>query len=428
MSILLRLGRLRGISWYIGLIGASLSLIFTFLVYPAIAGSHHALLDPDLHGPLGFGIWKYHTFSYYPKTELSSSRGPLYPLFIAGLLALTNGSWPYSVQLAQCILFGLLCVLVFWTAKALWNRPLAVLAAGLCAVDPILIWYTSRILIETLMMFLFTVLIAGIVLVKHRPTAWTALLVGLILGLSVMAKSIYVPFLVLVPVLLLVPFGTRVRPALAAVVFVSGILVAAPWTLRNGRVAGIFAPEVGRNGFTLHQGNDFVEDFARAPFSISALHLLSITRMRAESESVTLPPDIEGLQRQNAMDAALRRNAIAKLEGSPAFFLKKIAYDSFLFWTLGETADKSLFIALLQLPVVALFCAFLIVRRRLVIHGAVGICAAVIVLFYLVHLPTIALARYSVVLVPAMLIIAVGLFEPYSHRSQALHSAVPASA
>jgi 4-amino-4-deoxy-L-arabinose transferase-like glycosyltransferase len=414
MRLLLRLSALRGINWYIGLTGACLSLVFTFIVYPAIASSQHALLDPDLHGPLGFGIWKYHTFSYYPKVELSSSRGPLYPVFIAGLLALTDGWWPYSVQLAQCILFGLLCVLVFWTTKTLWNTPLAVLASVLCAIDPILIWYTSRILIETMMMFLFTALIASIVLVKKHPTPWTALLVGVIIGLSVMAKSVYTPFLVLTPLLLLLPFGKRVSLALAVIVLICGVLIVAPWTIRNGRVTGIFAPEVGNTGFTLHQGNDFVEDFWRAPFSISALHHLSVARIDAESELVMLPPDLEGLARKNALDAARRRIAIEKLEGSPAFFLKKIAYDSFLFWTLGDTAGKSLVFSLLQLPLLGLFCTFLVVRRSILGGGTIGICAILVGLFYFAHLPTIALARYSVVLVPAMLIMAVGILEPYS--------------
>jgi 4-amino-4-deoxy-L-arabinose transferase-like glycosyltransferase len=304
----------------------------------------------------------------------------------------------------------------------LWNAPLAVLASGLCAVDPFLIWYTSRIWIETFMMFLFTALVASVVHLKQNPTPWRALSVGLIIGLSILAKSIYTPFLVLTPLLLLLPFGRRIRPALAAIVFISGILVAAPWVIRNGLVTGTFAPVVGGSGFTLHQGNDFVEDFRRAPFSISELHLLSLARMK--EEPVTLPPNISGLERENALDAAWGRIAIEKLKESPSFLLKKIAYDLILFWTLGDTPIKSLVISLFQLPLVVLFCAFLLNRRSHVTKGAVGICVTLIISFYFFHLPTIAIARYSAVLVPAMLIVAVGIFEPYSRQS----SHVPESA
>jgi 4-amino-4-deoxy-L-arabinose transferase-like glycosyltransferase len=414
MRILRTLSGIRGIGWYIGLVAACLSLAFTFLVYPAIAGPNHAVLDPDYHGPLGFGIWKYHTFSYYPNHALSSSRGPLYPSFIAALLSLSGGWWPYSVQLAQCLLFGLLCVLVFWTARALWNPPLAVLAAGLCALDPFLIWYSSRIWVEPIMMFLFTALIGSVVLVKRRPGLWTALLVGLILGLSVMAKSVYTPFLVLTPLLLVLPFGRRLDFAPAAVILISGILLILPWTIRNGRLTGTYAPEVGNTGFTLHQGNDFVEDFHKAPFSVSKLHVLSVARIKEEADSVTFPDSFTERQRLLTLDAVRRRTAIDKMIESPAFFLKKIIYDLLLFWTFGDTPGKSLFIALCQLPLVAVFIASLVARRRLLTHGAIGICASLIVLFYFAHLPTIALARYGAVLVPAMLIVAVGVLEPYA--------------
>jgi len=416
MKIFSKLSSVRGIEWYIGAIGAGLSLAFTFLLYPFLVDTQHAVLDPDLHGPLGFGIWKLHTFSYYPDTGLASARGPLYPAFIAGLLALTDGWWPSSIQLAQCLLFGLLCVLVHWTAKQLWNAPLAVLAALLCAADPFLFWYTSRIWVEPFMMFLFTALVASVVLVKRHPTPWTAALVGLIVGASVMTKSVYTPFLILTPLLLVMPFGRRLSLGLAAVVLLTGVAVVAPWTLRNGMVTGIYSPEVGTTGFTLHQGNDFVEDFAKAPFSVSALYPYSLARIREESDSLDFTPNATSLQKKNELDAARRRAAVEKLKNSPEFFVKKIAYDAVLFWTFGDTPGKSLFIALCQLPLVALFCACLVTRWAQFMQGALGICAALVVLYYCAHLPTISLARYSAVLVPAMLIVAVGFFEPSTSR------------
>jgi 4-amino-4-deoxy-L-arabinose transferase-like glycosyltransferase len=413
MKILAILASKTNVQWYIALVALAASLTFSFVIYPAMAGSEHLILDSDNHGPLGFGIWKLHTFSYYPSAEPASARGPLYPTLIALALALTNGWWPYSVQLEQCIIFSLLCVLVFWIANTLWSRPLAVLASSLCAIHPFLIWYTSRIWIETMMTFLFTALIGSIVYLKQRPTPWRAILVGVVLGLSLLAKSVYLPFLVLTPLLLLMPFGRRIAPSLAAVVFLSGIVVAAPWIIRNGRLTGTYAPVVGLAGFTFHQGNDFVEDFNIAPFAISKLYSLSVARIA--SEPVMLPPSISGLERENALDAAQGRNAIEKLKKSPAFLLKKLGYDAVLFWTLGETPGKSLLISLLQLPLVGLFIASLL-HRRYRQPDVIFICAVLIVCFYLAHLPTIALARYSVVLVPSMLIVAVGAFASSSHR------------
>jgi hypothetical protein len=102
--------------------------------------------------------------------------------------------------------------------------------------------------------------------------------------------------------------------------------------------------------------------------------------------------------------------------------LKKLGYDAVLFWTLGETPGKSLLISLVQLPLIGLFIASLL-HRRYRQPDIIFISATLIVCFYLAHLPTIALARYSVVLVPSMLIVAVGAFASSSHRDSIQSSA-----
>ncbi|HVO45945.1 MAG TPA: hypothetical protein VMT29_06375 [Steroidobacteraceae bacterium] len=415
MRTLHRLAGIRGIQWYCAATAVLASLLFTFVVFPAIADSNHVVLDPDWHGPLGYGIWKLHTFAYYPSAAPASDRGPLYPALIAALLALSGGWWPCCVQLAQCLAFGALCWLVFWMAQTLWSRPAAVLAAGLCALHPFLIWYTSRIWIETLMMLVFTALLAAVVNLKRAPGPVRAILVGILLGLCVLAKSIYAPFILLTPLLLMLPLGRRVPPGLAALVLAASLVVTVPWAARNQVVAGQFAPAVGRSGFTLHQGNDFIEDFWRAPFSVSALYPLSLARMRSEPT-----PDVDlgnRLLENNAHDAALGAIAMRKLIHSPGFLLEKVTANAFLFWTLGDSPVKSIVIGALQLPLALLFVAALWIRRAQFLRGPAGVCAALVVLFYLAHLPTIALARYSVVLVPAMLILVVGLLPRSPHAA-----------
>ena len=118
-----------------------------------------------------------------------------------------------------------------------------------------------------------------------------------------------------------------------------------------------------------------------------------------------IPPNVRGLQRENALDAALGHCAVEKLAASPGFLLKKIGYDAILFWTLGDTPAKSLIVSMLQLPLVALFVAFLLSGRYGGDAGVVLLCASLIACVYFAQLPTIAIARYSVVLVPAMLIV-----------------------
>jgi len=78
-----------------------------------------------------------------------------------------------------------------------------------------------------------------------------------------------------------------------------------------------------------------------------------------------------------------------------------------MFWTLGETTSKSAIISLLLLPLFILFI------RTCIVVGRTGGCRtiqgahiAMVLAYYAVHLPVEAIARYSVVLLPTMLVYA----------------------
>jgi 4-amino-4-deoxy-L-arabinose transferase-like glycosyltransferase len=410
MNALIKLSRVRNVQWYLAALATVLAMFFSFVIYPRLAGTYDLDLDPDLHGALAVAIWKHHAFAYFPSVEPASNRGPLYPAVLAGILMVTNGWWPYGVQLAQCLFFGLLCLLVFRLALTLWNRPAATLAAAACAVQPLLIWYTSRVWIEALMVLMFTAMMAAIVALCRRPSVGRALWLGVILGLDSLMKSTYLPFVVAMPLCLLLVAPIRQRPLLPLLAVIAAVAVLTPWTMRNGRVTGTYSPVVGISGFAIHQGNDFVQDFAVAPFSIAKLFKLSTARMSAEP--VQVAPELTGLRRENAVDAEWQRLAVRKLRDEPAFLVKKLAYGAVLFWTLSETPAKSAVVAVLQLPLLALFVVFLCRWRRWLPDDALRTCIAGVLLLYAAHLPTIAVARYSVVLLPIMLVISVGLFAP----------------
>ena len=113
-KVLKNVSSIKHIGYYIAMVGLVVALIFSFFIYPKISSPYDVALDPDHHGPLGYGIWKLGSLSYYPDTQPTVGRGPFYPLFVAFCLMVTNGWWPESVQIGQCILFAFTCYLVFW--------------------------------------------------------------------------------------------------------------------------------------------------------------------------------------------------------------------------------------------------------------------------------------------------------------------------
>lgn len=421
-AIVNALSNVRYPALYVALAGLVVSAAFSFVAYPYLANPYHLVLDPDHHGNLGYGLWKYHTFSYFPEHEPTVERGPLYPLFIALLLIVTRDWWPYCVQLGQCILFSLICLMVFWTSKTLWDKRIAFLTAALCVVHPLMLWYTSRIWIETMATFLFTALVASILYFSLRPTLLRGVLVGCVLGLSALCKSTFLAYVFVVPVVLLCLPPRKMRLRSALTVSIVALILVLPWSVRNWRLTGKFIPVHGRLGFNLQVGDGLIENISKSPFSLVGLYAISMEKMAAVESRI--PADLSKHEREILLDSILLRDSMTRYREHPGFLLKKMLLNSWLFWTLGEMPRKTLVLSLLLVPLAGLFAVSAIVTgRRGQLRTIRGVHISLVVVYYLMHLPVEAIARYSVVLVPTMLIYAVGttlesVFKAEKHSSR----------
>lgn len=405
--ILIYLGDRRYIAWYIAVLGLLASSLFSFVIFPAASGSQHIVLDPDAYGNLGYGILKYHEFSYYPDREPTVERGPLYPAFIALLLAISNDWWPYAVQLGQCVLLAIMCAMVFWTSRHLWNKPTAVLTAGLCAVHPLAIWYTSRIWIETISMFLFTAMIAGTLYFALRPSLPRALVLGCILGASSLCKSTLLPYVALAPLLLWLLKANKAKLGLSAMVVIIAVVVIAPWTVRNWKLTGRFIPVHARMGWNIEMGDELVEHIGMAPFSLAKIW--DASRERAATELRKLPEGLKKHEKELRLDSVLLKVSMQRYRSHPWFFVKKVLVNAWLFWTLGESPRKSAVIATLLLSLLALTTISTVsILRRKQMKAIMGVHILLMLVYYIMHLPVQAIARYSVVLVPAMIMYGIG--------------------
>ncbi|MFH0953373.1 MAG: hypothetical protein V1873_03490 [Verrucomicrobiota bacterium] len=384
------------------------SLAFCFLVFPDVSVGYHAVLDPDGLGRLGLGLWKYGTVSYFPDDQPSVSRGPLYPVFLAALLALTNGWWPGCAQVGQCILFAATCWLAGWMASRLWGRGVGFLTSLACAIHPFLVWYTSRILVEVVITFLFTALLAAMLLLALSPGVRKALLVGLILGLCILAKSTFLPYVLWVPLALAVLKPRKIPGLQIILIPILAVAVVLPWTARNWVLTGKVIPVHVLAGAAALDGDAIVTHFGEAPFSLGVLGYAAGPERKALAAGV--PPQITGPAREWYADMAMLKTSLRRHAQDPAFLVRKVAMNAVLFWTLGETKQKSAVIGLLLVPLVLLFipsCVMVLRERRT--RTFEGTCAALLTLYYLSLLPVDAVARYSMPLVPALIMYSAGL-------------------
>ncbi len=186
----------------------------------------------------GYGFPNGEPTAYYPVG---------YPGALAGALWLARHTplpdEAYVVSAGFNIVLGVLTiVLVFELARRLFDPTVGLVAAGVVAVWPNLVFHAATPLSETL----FNALVVGALVVlcrrpwpKRGPEPWRLVAFGLLLGLSALVRPIS---LLVIPLLAGVLWLATRRLATAAVgmavVAVAIVAVIAPWTLRNRSVMG----------------------------------------------------------------------------------------------------------------------------------------------------------------------------------------------
>jgi 4-amino-4-deoxy-L-arabinose transferase-like glycosyltransferase len=400
----------------IGSLAVILAAAYAFLVYPKLVGDK-INVAVDGHDRLGFGLYEYGTLSYYPDNRPTVMRGPLYPALIAVILSLHRDSYPYNIQFAQALLHGLTCLLVFGAAAMLMDRRRAVIASLVCAVHPYLIWYSGRIVVESLSIFLFTALSFCIIHFHQNPASGRAVAAGCVLGASALCKTTYVPFILLLPLLLCMRKEDKMMRRYAIIIFFISAAIVAPWTVRNFFLTGKFLPVHALAGFNFHVGDSYAKNYWQSPLAYAKLVDLIEYDIGKDGKVMTVrwleeASSADGIEADNQLMAKSLKKYIA----DPMFFLRKIGRNALMFWTLSSSKLASLVTILMQIPLLACFTwgAMKFIKR----HGArSGFCIPLwlVSAYFLFHLPIAALARYSVVLIPAMVMYAVYLVRSESN-------------
>jgi 4-amino-4-deoxy-L-arabinose transferase-like glycosyltransferase len=208
-----------------------------------------------------------HTVERYLYHPLGSDtyHPPGYYYFLAGIYGLFGHSY-LAVRIAQALLDTVTCLLIYLLAKEAFG-PIAGLIAGLVAAAyPPLIFYTGVLLTETLTTFLLTaaaLCVLSLARFEHVRRQVLLLLAGLLLGLAIITRSV---FLVTVPLVLLWlltlaegwrGWSSSVRRTLSLLVPI--VLVIIPITVRNWQIHGRFvliSTNGGVNFFLAHGGTE----------------------------------------------------------------------------------------------------------------------------------------------------------------------------
>ncbi len=386
----------------IACIAFALSLVFSFLILPHMVERHNVNLDADGNGALAFNIATGVGMKYNPADPLALDRGPVYPYLVAVLFMLSGGYALGVVQVFQAVLHAATTVVVFRIAGRLYDRRTALRAQLLCALHPILLWYTGRIWIETTHAFMLALAALTALVLYERVTLRAALGAGIALGVASLTKSVVMLFPVLLALLLLRRYGARGLNYGLIVVAVC-TLVILPWTVRNYRIAGGFIPVHTSLGFNLIQG-DVIGEHWPDRWCCN----LDFWRFgQARVDSLLQPrgiPSFRGLEG----DRLLTQTALRRYAEEPWFLPRRFVANFFLFWSLSESPLKSAFYGTLQW-LLLLAAVFSYVRQGRTMTSLTPIVA--LTLYYIVlHASIVGWARYSMPIVPLLILLAMPAF------------------
>jgi len=315
------------------LVSALTKIIFGFLL---LANTERIISDPDSIGyfRLAENLRQHGLFSrserppFIPDNVLT----PVYPFFLAMLLAIARGSL-WIIPVAQGIINSFAAVLVFKMGERLFSRR-AGFIAGICyALDPSALAHTFSMLTESLFTFLF--LLANFFLVKpiRQYSFKTLTPAALLFGLATLCRPVGLYYSTVVIIILLCtaaqPFPRRVKKVTLYVLVFAFTL--SPWLIRNKLIFGVV-------NLTSIQGNNLllmnVAHLKAAkegiPFAIAE------RRLEAEADSLLLAQGISteklkleyhgsqyGYQINDPQQARVyQKLAVEKIMASPLLYLR----------------------------------------------------------------------------------------------------------
>jgi 4-amino-4-deoxy-L-arabinose transferase-like glycosyltransferase len=278
----------------IGLLAVGIALRVAFLV----VATPHGLYGPpdnqdqsDFH-ELAQNLVERGTFAFRPGRQFGADgtawRAPGYPLMLAAVYSATGVSVAAG-RILNILLGAATPLLLYALARTRLSHPLALLAAAITAVDPYLVYWSTRLVSE--IPFIAITVLASLLFVNavDRVRAWPLVACSLLLSLATLVRPAALPLLVLTPLLAAWCWRRehpRLRAATAVVVALAvGLLPIFAWRQRNDRVLGTPVLLTTNGGVTfLGSHNEIVlRDPALAGYWIEPQILPGISRLVEEN-------------------------------------------------------------------------------------------------------------------------------------------------
>jgi 4-amino-4-deoxy-L-arabinose transferase-like glycosyltransferase len=187
--------------------------------------------EPGYEG-LAYWLLKGHFFEWPGRT-------PIYPFFVAGCYAIFGRS-PASVVYVQAFLGATIIPLTFILARRFTGPQSSLVAAGLIAIDPSLIFHVRRLQTEILYTPLILLTVLGLLWALEQLQWPTFSLAGTLLAITNLCRPTGMLLPAIVPLLMPRQWHFKRKIALFLAYLGAIIIITAPWTYHNYRTHKTF--------------------------------------------------------------------------------------------------------------------------------------------------------------------------------------------
>ena len=362
----------------------------------------------------------------FGEPHATAMKPPLYPLLLTALYGVTE-SGVDKVLLLQTLLLGPPVILLTWILAArLFTAPaVPALASFLAAVYPNMWRWEVRLFPEALALPLGLVLL--ILVLGGPPTRRRVLLVGIVLGVTLLVRPTSFFFLPGIVVAWWIAAGLRRAALSTALALAVAALVVAPWTVRNYVVLDGFVPLSLQDAGVFGTFNDESANDDRFPYAWRP-HAAEFRPLFEPSSGLT---DLE-------LHQELKSRAYDYIRDHPDSLIKAFYWNGLTrTWDIRRPANAVLEGRDRDLAYVSLFSYWVLLAAALAALWRLRSSHRQLVLVVLasavsasVVFTTVAATRYRVPLEPVIVILAastfVYLYERMSSRTSSRRAAMSA--
>ena len=364
---------------------------------------------PDGYDKLAENILAGHGYRFFPDTSETLMRTPGYPLFLAGIFYFFPGSLT-AVKMVNLVLTLLTAWLVVCLMQRFTDSKMALFfSSTLFLIHPGVILAQSRGGVEILFTFLMAGLALALCRAFDRQENSDFLVVGMLLGLMAMVKStiILLPPFFCVCLFAIEKWNSVVRVWFPKFTLMIGVMmmVLLPWIARNYVLVNQFIPTMTVAGTAASHGLYACKNFSfngntGRQFSEAARQLdVLATQLNLPHRSGYFQYFFDEKD-EVRFNRYLLKLVFDEYRRSPSLLLRCSFQNVFSFWFAGRMWQSTILNLLVQFPYLIFSCLGIYILTKQSKIRQVFPFLVIGVYFLFSHLPIIALARYSIPLVP----------------------------